>query len=123
MGNGENTGTDLEYFLSDIQERMRMLESKYTLFGERLLIINQNMIEEYKKIRKHVQILDSDIRKLKEDMTKVNDIFQKMIKEMDLFARKENLKILEKYITLWNPMNFITEEEVIRLISEHKKRG
>ena len=81
------------------------------------------MIEEYKKIRKHLQLMDTDVRKLKEDMIKVNDIFQKMIKEMDLFARKENLKILEKYITLWNPMNFVTEDEVVRIINEHKKRG
>ena len=41
-----------------------------------------------------------------------------IIKELQGFARKENLKVLEKYINFWNPLNFTTEEEVIKLIEE-----
>ncbi len=38
--------------------------------------------------------------------------------ELEFFARKENLKVLEKYINLWNPLNFVTKEEVLELTSK-----
>ena len=41
--------TDLSYVLADLSSRVRILESKYNLIGERLLVVNKNMIEEYKK--------------------------------------------------------------------------
>jgi len=38
-------------------ERLRLIESKYTLMRDRLLIINQNMIEQYKKMNKEISLL------------------------------------------------------------------
>ena len=43
-----------------------------------------------------------------------------LLKELELFARKEDVKFLEKYINLWNPMKFVTEQDVKNLL-EHNK--
>ena len=57
------------------------------------------------------------ISALKETITIVS-------KEMSFFARKESIKELEKYINLWHPLNFTTEEEVRKIMREElKKRG
>ncbi|MBI4448282.1 hypothetical protein HY643_04840, partial [Candidatus Woesearchaeota archaeon] len=41
------------------------------------------------------------------------------------FAKKENVKVLEKYINLWNPLNFVTREEAKRIAKEvlEEKKG
>lgn len=110
--------TDVGYVISDLNSRIRILEGRYTLLGERLLVINQNMIEEYKKIIREIKTINTDIKDLKEEINELKDTLKHMVQEMQYFARKENLKVLEKYINLWNPMNFVTEEEVIKIINE-----
>jgi hypothetical protein len=107
---------NLSYVLSDLNARVRVLESKYSLFGERLLIINQNMIEEYKKTLRDMKAVQSEISDLKKEVFYLKEVLDDFNKEFDMFARKDSVKVLEKYINLWNPMNFVTEKEVINII-------
>lgn len=114
---GEQGGEqDLGFILNDLNARIRVLENKYSLFGERLLIINQNMIEEYKKLMRHLKGVETDIKEFKKDLFNVKEIISGLTKEMRLFARKDSLHVLEKYINLWNPMNFVTEKDVANLM-------
>ena len=116
--------SDLSFILNDLNARIRVLEEKYTLFGERILIINKNMIEEYKKTIRGMKNMETELKDLKNDIVHIKDILKDITKEMSLFAKKDSLKVLEKYINLWNPMKFVTEEEVIRLIKrENLKNG
>jgi hypothetical protein len=109
-------GQDLAFALNDLNARIRVLENKYSLFGERLLVINQNMIEEYKKLLRNIKTADEDIKEVKKDLFNVKEIVSGLTKELTLFARKDSLQVLEKYINLWNPMNFVTEKDVTNLI-------
>ncbi|MEW6063497.1 MAG: hypothetical protein AB1571_03975 [Nanoarchaeota archaeon] len=104
----------------DLNNRARVLEERYNLLRERLLVVNQNMVEEYKKVLQDIKAMNSDIRELKEELVRIKETIKEMITEMEAFARKDNLKILEKYINMWNPMNFVTEREVRQMIKEEK---
>jgi len=112
------TTQDLTYVLADMNNRVRTLESKYNLFGERVLIINQNMIEEYKKILKEIKAINSDLQKMKLEITEMKSVVKNIVVEMDLFAKKDQVKVLEKYLDLWSPMNFVTEEQLTQLIDQ-----
>jgi len=114
---------DLSLVLNDLNARIRVLEEKYTLFGERLLIVNRNMIDEYKKIIRNVKNTETEIKEIKKDIFNMKEILKDLTKEMSLFAKKDSLKVLEKYINLWNPMNFVTEKEVIELIKKSKLKN
>ncbi|MBM3199607.1 hypothetical protein FJZ53_01630 [Candidatus Woesearchaeota archaeon] len=109
-------GQDLAFVLNDLNARIRVLENKYSLFGERLLIVNQNMIEEYKKLMRNIKGIEEDLKEIKSDLHNVKEIVNGITKEMSIFARKDSLQVLEKYINLWNPMNFVTDKDVNNLI-------
>src|SRR3989338_3479173 len=101
-------GQEITEVIVDLNNRIRTLENKYNLLGERLLVVNQNMIEEYKRLLREMKIINEDL------------------KEMELFAKKEQVRVLEKYIDLINPMRFVTTEEVESLIIQKSvgvKRG
>ena len=117
----EESSQDLAFVLNDLNARIRVLENKYSLFGERLLIINQNMIEEYKTLMRKIKTFESEFRDIKKDIFNIKEIISGLTKEMKLFAKKDSLQVLEKYINLWNPMNFITEKDVINLINRNDK--
>jgi len=114
-------GQDLAFVLNDLNARIRVLENRYSLFGERLLVINQNMIEEYKKLMRGIKAVEEDLKEIKKDVFNMKEIVSGLTKEMKLFARKDSLQVLEKYINLWNPMNFITEKDVVNLIKHSEE--
>jgi len=103
---------------NDINTRIRILEGKYNLTRERMLLINQNMIDHYKTLNEEIRTIKNDLKEIKEIMETIKETNSIMIKEMSFFARKEQLKVLEKYINMWNPLNFITKEEVLELINK-----
>ena len=113
-------GQEITQVIVDLNNRVRTLENKYNLLGERLLIVNQNMIEEYKRLLREMKVLNEDLREIKQEMFLTQDTMRNVVKEMELFAKKEQIKVLERYIELLNPMRFVTEEEVEKIVREHK---
>jgi len=109
--------------LNDLNTRVRILEGKYSLTRERMMTINQNMIDHYKSSKADIKVLKEDIKEMKETVENLKKTIKDIIKELRLFARKDKLKIIEKYINFWNPLNFVTEEEVLKLIEKNKGKN
>ena len=109
--------------LNDLNTRVRILEGKYSLTRERMMTINQNMIDHYKSSKADIKILKEDIKEIKETLESLKKTVKDIIKELRFFARKDKLKIIEKYINFWNPLNFVTEEEVLKLIEKNKGKN
>ncbi len=109
----------------DVITRLRTLESKQEYLREKLLVVNQNMIEEYKELFSEIKTINSDVKEIKHNLLEIQDAIKKIAKEIENFAPKESLKILEKYINIWNPLNFVTEQQLQNLIKKgdhHAKR-
>ncbi|MBI5391504.1 hypothetical protein HZB00_00720 [Candidatus Woesearchaeota archaeon] len=114
-----DTGQDI---LLDMSSRIRSMEGKYNLLRDRVLIVNQNMVTEYKKTLSEMKAINSDLKEIKMDLFQVKETMRHLVREIDFFARKEDVKVLEKYINLWNPMKFVTEQEVIQILERHEHK-
>ncbi len=115
----QNMGADL----NDLNTRIRILEGKYNLTRERILMINQNMVDHYKSLNIEVKSVNEDLKEVKESIELLKNTMKDIINELKLFAKKEQVKILEKYINMWNPLNVVTEEEVIELIKKNQTKA
>ena len=114
MANQIAVEQDISSVLSDVISRLRILENRYELFGERLLVVNKNMIEEYKRLRDGIYNQNEDVKKLKADLFNVKETVRQLFKELQFF---------KKYIDLWDPMGFCTEDDVKLMIQNEKKEG
>src|SRR3989344_3179743 len=103
------------------EERIRILESRYSVMRDRIFLINQNMIQEYRKLNKEIKLIDSEVKDLKQDLNEIKSVLRNVVNEMQNFARKENVKVIEKYIGFWNPLNFVTQKEVVEIINRGEK--
>jgi len=115
----EYTGADV---IVELTNRLRVMESKHSLLNERLLVVNENMIEEYKKLMKDIRAIEGEIRDLKNDLNNVKNILKHLTEEAAAFARKDEIQLLEKYIKLWNPLNFVTETDVKNILVRELKK-
>ena len=105
----------------DLNSRTRVLEGKYNLLRDKVIVINQNMIEEYKKLLADTKAINYEIKEIRDEIFKIKETIKHLIKELSLFAKKDDVRSLEKYINIWNPMKFATEKEVKSLIEEKLK--
>ena len=105
----------------DVIGRIRDIESKVVILRDRIFVTDKNMIEEYRSINLQLKNINNEIKGIKADLTKVKQTIKHMITEVEAFARKDDLKVLERYINLWNPLHFMTEKEVKQLIEKSLK--
>jgi len=122
----EQMQVDFTQVVNEIANRLRILESKQSLLSEKMLVMNQNMVEEYKKTIKEIKAVDGDLKSLKMDLDNVKNIVRHFSEEASKFAKQSDVKVLEKYIKLWDPLKFVTEKEVREIIKDelkHKKEG
>ncbi|RME54182.1 hypothetical protein D6777_04620 [Candidatus Woesearchaeota archaeon] len=121
----QQQGYSMQDLVIELTNRIRVLESKNSELGERMLVMNQNMIAEYKKLIREIKSLEKEIDDMKNDMNNMKNIIKHLTDEAKNFARKDSLKVLEKYINLWNPLTFVTPKDVRRIIEEelNKKNG
>ena len=102
----------------DLNSRIHAVELRYTTMSQHLLVTNQNMIQQYKTTSKDTKAINDELKIIRDDLFKIKEIIKKMASEMSNFAKKTEIKVLEKYINLWNPMNFVTEDQIKKLIKE-----
>jgi hypothetical protein len=121
MAEGEQQ-FNLQDFLLDLNSRTRDLEGRYNLIRDRVLVINQNMIEEYKRTLVEMKVINSEIKEMKTEIFNMKEAMRHLIQEIEFFARKDDVKVLEKYINLWSPMNFTSEKEVRMIFQEEIDR-
>jgi len=108
-----------ENSINEIIGRLRINESKISTLRERLLVTDSNMISEYKNLVQEVKNVNTDIRELKNELQNLKEIMQNVTKGLEKFASSQDVLVLEKYINMWNPLNFVTEKEVKDLIQEN----
>ena len=112
---------DFTQMMNELANRLRVLEGKQSLFSEKLLVMNQNMIEEYKKVMREMKAIDGEIKDMKKEINTIKNIVRHLTDEAGKFAKNSDVKVLEKYIKLWDPMHFVSETQVQQMIQNALK--
>jgi predicted nucleic acid-binding Zn-ribbon protein len=94
----------------ELVARQRLLDERYSGLNNKIEIIEQNMISKNKKISGDIKELKIDLSKFKKEIDVLNDSVLKIINEIKLLARKEDVDILKKYLEYWKPANFVNRE-------------
>ncbi len=109
---------DVSNKISQIASSIRILEDRYMNLRKKSQLTDQNLIElqkEYYKEKKHMneELLDSKIKlqELIDDLKIINGELKDTVKQKDL-------QVLNKYLDMWEPMQFVTRKEVERALDE-----
>jgi hypothetical protein len=119
----ENSEGNMQEMFFDVIGRVRALEGKYNLLRDRALMINQNMIDSIQRNNGEFVSLNDDVKQIKHDIFELKETIRHLVEELGNFSRKEDVKVLEKYINLWNPLKFVTEDDVRKIIKEEEKEN
>jgi hypothetical protein len=98
--------------------RVRIGEERFSELRKKMLVVEQNMLSNHKKAMTEVKSLQSDIMEMKRTIQAVEDKIITIIKELRLMARKEDVDVMKRYLELWDPVKFVTHDQVEKIIDE-----
>ena len=104
--------------MNTLSRRLRLLEEGFTNLRRFFQVTEENMIAKNKHFSAEIKTVASDINEIRKEIQELKDKLLLVIRELQTVARKEEVKVLERYINLWNPIKFVTQNEVEQIINE-----
>lgn len=98
--------------------RIKIMEEAINNLRRKILVNEQNDLNRQKKVLFDQKSALGEINEIKKDIENLKRVLREMINELKACAKKEEVEVLKKYINLWNPIKFATEETVERMIEE-----
>lgn len=101
--------------------RLRALEQRLDAMENRLNTTENTSIERVKKMNGKFTELDVTVRSLTDELTKLNGNLEKLNKQAIKFARKQDLKEIERMLDLISPIKqeFVTKEQLEEELKSH----
>jgi hypothetical protein len=104
-----------------IIQRQKDLEENIDLLSQKNKLNSHSQENNFRKSFDNIKNLKEENLQLKLKVKKFEEFNSKLIKQLKLFSLKDETIKLEKYIDLWNPMNFLTRSELTKFKKEIKE--
>jgi len=110
---------DLSNQLNNLSRRLRVLEERYVNLKKDVQLTEQNLLKTGKDTSREMQTTTADIVEFKREFYDLKDKIKLIIKELKATAKSEEVQTLQRYIDMWEPINFVTRNELDKVIREH----
>lgn len=99
---------------NDESRRLRELEQRVQAIEERTASLEETNLDRIKKINSKLFDVDKSIRDMDIDITNLINNIEKINKQISTFARRRDIKEVEKMFELLSPIRqeFVTKEEL-----------
>lgn len=109
---------DISNQINNLSRRLKMIEERYTGMRNKAQLTDQNMLEFNKEVNRNLKVTSSEMLDLRKDFNDLKEKTKLIVKELKDTAKSEDVKLIEKYVNLWEPINFATKNDVKRIVEE-----
>lgn len=124
FGAGKKTAQDtsasspVNQAIGEIERRLRSLEEKYSNIERRSQVNEENMLSGNRKIKTEIKMNAGELSDLKAQVADINEKIRAVVRELQGFARTEDVDVIRKYLNLIEPLGFVTQNEVDRIVRQ-----
>ena len=104
--------------VNDAITRLRILEERFLNLREKSQLTEENMLKSNKKMFGEFKSINEELALVKREVNDVKEKISLVIAEMRNYASKQDFRVLQKYIELWQPIQFVTREEVAKIVDD-----
>lgn len=92
------------------------LESKVNNLLRQVDVFKNDYIKKNQDLKKEVKALNDELLDLKREQDAFGQKMDLVVKELRQTAGIEQVSVLKRYVDLWNPLNFVTQRDVERIV-------
>jgi len=104
--------------VTEVGSRLRILEEQYSNLRNRAQLTDHNLLEFEKDINKEVKALDEDVLDLKKMMQDILEKLSIVSSELANSVKEYDFRVIDKYVDLWNPGQFVTKDKLRQEIED-----
>lgn len=108
----------LNQSIGEIERRLRSLEEKYSNLERRSQVTEENMLSGNRKVKAEIKMGSEELSDLKAQVADVNEKIRAVVRELQGFARAEDVDVIRKYLNLIEPLGFVTQNEVDKIVKQ-----
>jgi len=97
--------------INELTTRVRLCEERINHSKERIRVFDDQILRDKKEVGEEISRLSAEINDLRKTIKNVEDIIHHIIKELELTAKKQEINIIEKYVSMMDPTRYVTKEE------------
>lgn len=101
-----------------ISRRIKVMEEGVSNLRKKILVNEQNDLIRHKKTLLEEKTTLEEIKDVKKEIESIKITIKELISELKNSARKSDVDVFKRYIDMWNPINFVTENTVEKIIDE-----
>jgi hypothetical protein len=109
---------DMSNQMNNLSRRLRVLEERYTNLKKDAQLTEQGLLKTTKDMNREIQTIHSDLVDFRREFLDLKDKVKLIVKELKSCAKTDEVQTLQKYIDMWEPINFVTRNELDKMIQE-----
>ncbi len=113
MSPGQN---DLLIEISNLNRRLRLSEERSTNLRKKVQLLEQNLLSSSKKGSTDSKTVMTELSNLSQNLSDINDKFAEIAQRFEDVAHKTDVLQIERYLSLWKPVNFVTQNEIDEIV-------
>ncbi|MGV8162779.1 MAG: hypothetical protein ACP5N2_05615 [Candidatus Nanoarchaeia archaeon] len=104
--------------LAEVASSLRVLEDKYSNLRKKIQLTDQTILDLQKILFKEKKLLTEEITESKLKLQELLDDLLTIKSELKDTVKHNDLKVLDRYLDLWEPLKFVTRKEVESALNE-----
>ena len=114
----QQTG-DITHNIVELRESLKIFEQRISQLKDTVRMIDQNNIDKYNEMKGLMQGFSASLSGLKTKVLELEDAIGRIEKESENFARIQDMKVVEKYLSFIDPSRFLSKDDVIKIVDEY----
>jgi len=98
------------------------LEGKVNNLLREMNVLKNDSLKKSSQMRSELKSFNEDLLELKRELVKTSEKMDLIIKELQNTAGIEEVTTLKKYIEYWNPMMFVTQKDVEKIVEQQLQK-
>ncbi len=107
--------------VSETASRLSVLEERAGNLQKKTQLTEQTLLEYEKETRTDLKALTAHLTELARKVEDVKEKIDAMSDELSTVVKKHEIQVLERYIDLWQPLDFVTRDEAKMLLRDAKR--
>ena len=108
----------LNQAVAEAERRLRTIEERFSNLERRSQVTEENMLSSDRKIKSEIKLASSDVSDIKAQIAELTEKIKAVIRELQDFAKIEDVEVIKKYLNLIEPLGFVTQNEVDRIVRQ-----
>lgn len=98
----------------DTLRHLRVLEERFMNLRRKAQLSDEKLLAAEQKLQSEIKLVSSEITEARRQLAELRDSVAVLQAEVGHAASMHDVKAIEKYLSFWEPMEFVTQTELSR---------